>query len=175
MIIVEGPDGAGKTTLARTLSEQLQIPIAPKVVSSDAEIHNDLMVWVSDNLRKGFHPVIYDRHRLISEPIYGPVLRSHLQDGFEDFGWLSSKLQQLRRLEPIIIWCLPPVDTVLQNIASLKQPPSVVDNILAVYWLYHHAAASWASEHRWVWDYTNPTVKVEFMAGYIKQIIKEYS
>ena len=68
MIIVEGPDGAGKTTLIRQLQERWpDLAVAPRVVSKDAEAMVDLQEWVNINLSDGPQYKIFDRHRLISE------------------------------------------------------------------------------------------------------------
>ena len=79
MLIVEGPDGAGKTQLIQRLRLNLQLELMPRVVSSDTEMMVDLQEWVNEDLHAGLKRAIYDRHRLISEPIYGPVLRKEMQ------------------------------------------------------------------------------------------------
>lgn len=116
MIIVEGPDGAGKTTLIQTLVEATGLPVAPRVVSKDTEAMTDLVKWTEENVAKGFQATIFDRHRLFSEPIYGPVLRSTLTPEFSDPEWFYAQLSQLYDSDPFIIYCLPPFHTVLSNV-----------------------------------------------------------
>ncbi|MCA1807247.1 MAG: ATP-binding protein [Actinobacteria bacterium] len=53
MIVVEGPDGAGKTTLIRDLSALLNIPVAPRVVSQETKAMVDLRQWTEDNVSRG--------------------------------------------------------------------------------------------------------------------------
>lgn len=118
MIIVEGPDGAGKTTLIKTLVEATGLPVAPRVVSKDAEAMVDLVKWTEDNVQAGFQPLIFDRHRLISEPIYGPVLRAELTPEFMDTEWFYTQLDNLYACNPFIIYCLPSIHTVWANIMS---------------------------------------------------------
>lgn len=116
MIVVEGPDGAGKTTLISRLSDELSLEVAPRVVSKDAEAMVDLKSWTEQNVRGGFQPRIFDRHRLISEPIYGPVLRDAPEPGFDDPHWFQSMMTEFYLADPIVIYCLPPWQVVWNNI-----------------------------------------------------------
>jgi hypothetical protein len=118
MLIIEGPDGGGKTQLATEMSVQLGWPVAERVVAADTTIsggRSSLRQWVDENLRVGYQQKIFDRHRLISEPIYGPIIRNELQDGFDDANWVAGSWSRLNRIQPFIIFCLPPLDVVLDN------------------------------------------------------------
>jgi hypothetical protein len=90
--------------------------IAPRVVSKEATAMTNLVQWVDDNLNKGFQDVIFDRHRLVSELIYGPTLRAELEPGFDDMEWLEESLRRFYDLNPIIIYCIPPLSTVIDNV-----------------------------------------------------------
>lgn len=116
MIIVEGPDGAGKTTLIDRLRDEFGLEVAPRVVSKDAEAMVDLQRWTEENVGRGFRPEIFDRHRLISEPIYGPLLRSTPEPGFDDRVWLINMMYNLYELEPLVIYCLPPFEVCWENV-----------------------------------------------------------
>lgn len=136
MIVVEGPDGAGKTTLIKQLTEAYDIPIAPRVVTKDAEAMVDLKDWVDNQLEEGFQDVIFDRHRLISETIYGPILRTAQEAGFNELSWVGPRLKRFYELEPIIIYCLPSLETVKRNIARDDDNRVVMDQIEAIYSSY---------------------------------------
>lgn len=153
MLIVEGPDGGGKTRLIERLSQDLGWQVAPRVVSKDAEAMVDLVKWVEDNLDGDLQPVIYDRHRLISEPIYGPLLRGDMEDGFCSKDWLRDKQIWFRSIAPLVIFCLPPLSTVLENVHDDPDNVAVDRYISQIYWLYHNAAACWTGPFAY-WDYT---------------------
>lgn len=153
MIIVEGPDGAGKTTFVTRLSESLKLPVAPKVVDSDTNAMVDLVKWVEINLSDGLKPVIFDRHRLISEPIYGPLLRAEgMHPGFNNLHWLRERQGELRRMKPLTIFCLPPLEVVQGNVDGDSDNKVIYPYIKEIYWLYFNQAAR--TPHALVWDYT---------------------
>lgn len=141
MILVEGPDGAGKSTLIKSLVEVTGFEVAPRVVSKDTKAMLDLKVWVEDNLDLGPHDAIYDRYRLISEFIYGPVLRSTQAPGFDDPDWVLHNLSHLYKNDPIIIYCLPPLDVVRHNLQGDDDNSAVRDFIDAIYTAYLQRAA----------------------------------
>lgn len=159
MIVVEGPDGGGKTTLIKDLSEYWGVPVAPRVVSKDAEAMVDLKQWVADNLKKGWHSTIYDRHRLVSETIYGPILRpSKPEPGFDDTAWLTMSLKRFYQIQPIIIYCLPPLEVVKANVMDDPDNLVVRDRISAIYAMYQTRAAidiSVRGRTTDIWDYTS--------------------
>lgn len=162
MIVVEGPDGAGKTTLIQTLSHNLGIDVAPRVVTKDTEAMVDLREWVDENLKLGFQATIFDRYRLISETIYGPILRQKSQPGFDQMSWLGPRISHFYHHKPIIIYCLPPLATVLGNIKDDEDNKAVVNSIESIYSAYVARAAldlAFAPGTIRVWDYTTtPTI-----------------
>lgn len=158
MIILEGPDGAGKTTLIETLRERFDLPVAPRVVSKEAEAMVDLKRWVELNVVSGFQNMIFDRHRLISEPIYGAVLRQSFEPGFDDWRWFTLQCYLFyRRVHPILIYCLPPYEEVRKNVHTGDDNKRVKDSIRKIYALYTAKAgydhAMWGAQ---IYDYTHP-------------------
>lgn len=126
MLIIEGPDGAGKTTLIKGLSDALDIPIAQRVVSKDAEAMTDLQRWVDRNLELGFQRTLFDRHRLISEPIYGPAMHRSAP-GFTDITWLGPRMNAFARINPVIVYCLPAKTTAWANVKDDPDNKVVAD------------------------------------------------
>jgi len=137
MIIFEGSDGAGKTTLIKSFQELSGLPIAPRVVSKDAEAMVDLKAWVWDNVQHGFQETIYDRHRLISEYIYGPILRPSQEPGFNDPDWVGYVMSMFYLyVDPIIVYCIPPLKSVMTNVTGDPDNKVVENHIEAIYTAY---------------------------------------
>lgn len=116
MLIVEGPDGSGKTQLVEKLRGDLGLPVAPRVVRADTTAMVDLAKWTEDNVDAGFQKTLFDRHRLISEPIYGPILRGRQETSFMDMGWMADLNWRFYALKPIIIYCMPDIRTIWANV-----------------------------------------------------------
>lgn len=114
MIIVEGLDNTGKTTLVKKLSKDLGLLVMnnqgkPKK-ARDVVDYLHIVIDVSHRF-----PVILDRLSLISEPIYGPVIRgSHLLNTWQ----VHTLTYQLKSRKPTIIYCRPPRDVIM----SFKEP-----------------------------------------------------
>lgn len=132
MVIVEGPDGGGKSSLVRTLSSRLYLPVAPKVVGSDTKALTDLIAWTERNVQAGFQPTIFDRHRLISEPIYSPFKPTPATGKFLDLDWVSGMMWQLYQCQPIIIYAIPDLETVRANVND-----PTTDNQFVAEWIDH--------------------------------------
>lgn len=142
MLVVEGPDGSGKSALVERLRSSLALPVATKVVSADTTALTDLAAWTEQNVDLGFQYKIFDRHRLISEPIYGPILRKSQDPSFVDLGWMSDMLWRFYNCRPIIIYCLPPLEDVLANVNRPQtNNGAVAGSIEAIYSGYVNRAA----------------------------------
>ena len=160
MIVVEGPDGAGKTTLIDDIISATGLDVSPRVVSKDAEAMVDLKKWTEENVAKGFQNLIFDRHRLISEPIYGPILRTEPEPGFDDLPWFQGQLRRFYQLEPVLIYCLPPLQVVWENVCN--DPDNRVvhyeGTIAKIYGAYFNKAITdhvLERKNVWIYDYTS--------------------
>lgn len=182
MIIVEGMDGSGKTTLVKFLGEELGVGIAPRVVDQETNPLVDLRGWVDKNLDQGRVPQIFDRHRLISETIYGPIVRGAAQPGFADLSWLGPRLQRFYDLEPFIIYCLPSLETVKKNLSGDPDNVAVVRHAEALYQAYVSRISldiQFAPLRPLVWNYeTSPTINgnptwIRNAMAYINNILTE--
>lgn len=99
MIIVEGPDSAGKTTLAERLGHDLK----KTVVHSGGPPKSDqeMLYRVHTLIYRSGHDVIYDRCPIISDPIYAEAL------GRKSVITRVHALE-LQWLNPIVIQCRSP-------------------------------------------------------------------
>lgn len=183
MIIVEGPDGAGKTTLIKALLERWPfLQLAPRVVSKDAEAMVDLPAWVENNLDHwGEKPMLFDRHRLISETIYGPVLRGSAEQGFDNVVQMMLWMRAFYLCQPIIIYCLPPLEVVKTNIWDDPDNAVVEGKMEAIYQMYCTRAAidEEATPARvFIYDYTSDGREDDPLAtfnGVMRHIERKFS
>lgn len=151
-IIVEGPDGAGKSTLIQTLSRDLDLPVNQNrsCTSTGGPVKN-LNQWIVDDLRSWDTKTtsLYDRHPMVSDHIYGPVLRKEVQIHLP-FGYYRRFVE-----DAIVVLCLPPLGNVTTNLESEDQLAGVWENIATIYSLYEAYARQ--NQDRVLWyDYTLP-------------------
>lgn len=144
-VIVEGPDGSGKTRLLDHLVKDTGLTRRERACTSEDGPIDNIKGYVEDYLRDHTGG-IWDRHPLISEPIYGPIIRGYMSGGFDNPAWLSPMLAQFYAYEPIIIYCLPAWYEVHNNIlknhdARTPHMAGVVEKGLAIYNLYQAQAS----------------------------------
>ena len=121
MVIIEGVDNSGKTTLANTLSQHFNYPL----IHSPGHC-SEMLDWAKAHLLTGGYR-IYDRFPCISEHIYGPVIRG--RDEFKSV--LGKKIMTLfLDKNPLIIYCKPPDSVIRANMG--EQMGGVEDNILSL-------------------------------------------
>lgn len=145
-IIVEGPDGGGKTRLIEALMYRYPRLIrGSKASTSLRGPVKNLAAWVKKEftVMDGVgDPMVYDRHPVISEPIYGPIARGQAQPGFSPSPWLSSvRLNMYART--FVIWCIPPLEQCRKAVADDRDMPGVSENIDALHAAYVHEAKVW--------------------------------
>lgn len=157
MIILEGPDGGGKTTLLERLckeypsiarheraSEGIKGPVADLYDWA----HNDVWSWHKQPLS------FYDRHPLISEYIYGPVVRGGLDARFH-----TTPLRRRVASRALVIVCLPPLQTVRRSVSADRDMPGVTTHIDTIWHAYASLRATWScSTNLITYDYTQTRV-----------------
>lgn len=134
MIIVEGFDNSGKTTLVRQLSEDCKLLVMnnrrrPKS-REDVIDYVDMVIPIANRF-----PVILDRFAPISEPIYGPICRdSHLLTEDDVSQCLLSVARNRRKHQDggnnsaaLIIYCRPKDSTVLGFKPEIPQMDGVIE------------------------------------------------
>lgn len=126
-IIVEGCDNTGKSTLIDRLSRELKIPVQVSCRSLPVDEQID---WMKEKLSKG--PFIFDRFAIISESVYGPLLRKEVK--FPLKGKKPNSFHTIMKdivipANPIIIYCDPGLESILSTIEEREQMEGVAKNV----------------------------------------------
>lgn len=100
IIILEGPDGGGKTTLAAQLSNQTGYPIVRRGYPKTNEEKQQMLQEYIDIIKKGKN-VIFDRS-WYSEIVYGPIMRD---DSVITYPAMYELERLLAKAGAIVIYC----------------------------------------------------------------------
>lgn len=136
MIIVEGPDGAGKSTLVRELQEQF-----PTLLEGKRGVKDRDKLWEvtrPDTYRAlakcllDPNPYIWDR-LFYSEFAYHKITPRDCQFGAADIAVIP---QVIKALRAPVIFCMPNYSTVKANAAAEHQMDGVNENLSEIYSTY---------------------------------------
>lgn len=116
LVILEGPDGSGKSTLAARLLKgtgQPTLLVKRSGPPGDVETLRFQAAWIEEQ-HKGLN-IIADRHPLISETIYAPVVRKVPVPPWTEAEALYHFDQFRPDRRPLIIYCRAPLDRMTQS------------------------------------------------------------
>ena len=161
MLILEGPDGGGKTTLGKQLQGYVYTRPPEVLLSSTSGPSAGLAEWWESQV---WSPVsstdhlVYDRTTFISDPIYAPIWNRKL---IRSAATVAHYLHVLKNRGNVrIIFCLPPLATILENNAKDKEPLKGTNKLKLellwnLYWLRaFEMRESWGVHRIATWDYT---------------------
>lgn len=156
MIIVEGPDGSGKTTLVRELCKSFGLKEGIRAKGNRDKLWE---TTVSDTLKAITAaadyraPVkVWDRMGNISDPIYAPV--QHRVSPFAPHALIYLR-SLLAAIQAPVILCLPPLETVLHNCDITEQHEWVKHSEARLWYDYRRALRQGVFPgHTIVYDYT---------------------
>ncbi len=150
-IIVDGPDGAGKDNLIRDLVNHLGLPLHPRFVQSTGGPPTNLDELVERDVSTPafwdqHHTWIYNRHPVISEPIYGPIVRGQAIGSFALPSWLDRMRRRIAE-RCVVVFCIPPWSEVHNNIVNpadgIEHMAGVEANAHAIYRAYVDTHTQW--------------------------------
>lgn len=143
-IVVEGPDGAGKTTLCKLLSKEL----GRKVIGGEGP--SKYMGELDERiLRLSSHQhVIFDRHPAISGPIY-----NQFKEGSQDYPDLRT-LMAFYGSRPFLLYCHPTEQS--QHMADNSE----VDTPAYLEWLEKNDANIRRAYERWALMYADAIYRI---------------
>lgn len=122
VIIVEGFDNSGKTSLVQKLQRYLP---EHRTIHSPGPKGASLHFWVATQLREmAENPrVIYDRFPLISDMVFGPILRDEVV--FSPEQWYGY-WKELLKHDPFIVYTRPATNFIMDSLLQREQMDGVV-------------------------------------------------
>lgn len=144
-VIIEGPDGAGKTTLAKQLQKKYKLEYhhegPPPAEPSALQHYAGLLLRTEA-------PTVFDRLHL-GELVYGPLLRNGSRLKPTDIV-LMDRLLNARGITTIL--CLPPWDVCLANTKTKEELIQNEDTLLNAYKAWDEVASNHPVD--FIHDYT---------------------
>lgn len=171
MIIVEGPDGAGKTTLVQDLHAAFDLPIGQRATKNRDHLYKttrqDTYTAIAADL---VNPLCHVWDRLYySEFCYAPIVKREIVFTEEDNRVIRPALEN----QALIVLCLPPFQVVRDNVEKSEQMAGVNMNIGPIWRWYSLLGDRLVKAHRWTvrYDYTRDKSDVldDFFRGHIAQ------
>lgn len=142
MIIVEGPDGAGKSTLVKELQE-----LFPQLLIGERGVDDRDKLWevtrpdtyraICESLTSE-NPHIWDR-LFWSEFAYWRITSRECQFTGRDEHLIPNLIADLK---VPVIWCMPPFEIVKENVMKEHQMEGVIRHIESIYELYQGMSKS---------------------------------
>ena len=139
MIVVEGPDGAGKSTLVRHICKKFHLKEGTRLTANRDEIWKttrlDTFGAINDEFLGESRPRVWDRLGVWSDPIYSKFSIPERKCAFT-MHEVATVNEMFRMMEWLLIFCLPPKLDVINNVAETHQMKGVSEHIDGIYEAY---------------------------------------
>lgn len=135
MIIVEGPDNSGKSTLITYLSQRFGLKKFKNIRSGPpvnaADLYSRTRYMVEQCIKTRSNNFILDRLNLISETIYGPICRGKdlWQSIYKD---KQDLLTSISNMHPFYIYCRPPIEKILDMSTHQEKEYDTPEHLMKV-------------------------------------------
>jgi hypothetical protein len=167
MVIIEGPDGSGKTTLINQLQKDVNLPIHERFCNSDGSPtrNNSETQDPGERAQLFYHAYtdtasldsqptsIYDRHAMVSEYVYGPIVRGALPPQFGSHQ--ASQMIKVIAQRSLFVLCRPPFERLMMSVRAQTQMDGVHDQIKSIKTAYDALYVYWPGQ-KMTYDFTSP-------------------
>lgn len=157
MIIIEGPDGAGKTTLVKQLQEEYGFDVGERGTEDRTKLYlytvRDTHKAVRGAVNPYAPPLIWDR-LFYSELVYYPYTTGKCRFNQEQINYFTRMIDALRC--PVVL-CLPPEHLVVESVEDpdRQEMDGVKENIRTIYHGYEQLYRDLIfPDHTFWYDYT---------------------
>lgn len=152
VVILEGPDGAGKTTLGRRLVEQEHASLAHLGVPTKPPVTECIEVLIEISRDHMHRAHVIDRFH-IGERVYGPIVRG--EDRLGEEGQSVVEEIMLVHYDPLLVLCIPPLEKCQENWRARKEKEYLSSvTLLERVWSAYQSVSS--SLPGLIFDYTSP-------------------
>lgn len=154
MIVIEGPDGAGKSTLVKWITETYDLQEGERSEKNRDYIYRttreDTWKAMHTELQASSPPLVWDRLGPWSDPIYAPLMGREVAFTRDELLFADNFIRQL---QCSFIICLPPLEVVKANVEASHQIKAANDHIEVIYNKYRRLGLGRALPIAW-FDYT---------------------
>lgn len=134
MILVEGPDGAGKSTLCDEICKKFDLDLGERGTKNRDKLYEvtrmDTRRAMGACVLAYTPPRVWDRLGPISDPIYAPL--GDRKPAFSD-DYIRRFYRFLDLFRVPVFICLPPLETVRENVVKGHQMDGVTQNINQIF------------------------------------------
>jgi len=152
IILIEGPDGASKTTLAATLAQKYGLTYhhegPPPTNISCLEHYGGFL----EEVRRKKLDIVIDRFAL-GERVYGPIYRQ--SDRLESTGWRLMR-RLIKAAGVIQILCFPEYKTCLENWKVRRAAKGEMITREDIFQMTYDRWGGFISEFDYIYDYEDP-------------------